>query len=143
MVLNLIISKVCTNTGDTMSYEELHRLTVRAAINLQKLGCKRGRRIFLFCGNLADLPPLILGAICLGCPVVPSVVSTSQSECEYFINMTKPEFAICQTMFYPMLKDSFKNVGIDAKIFTVDGQIDGSISTKPFCEPVDNESSFE
>lgn len=114
-----------------------------AATNLRKFGCKRGSKVFLFSDNIADLPPLIFAAICLGCPLVPLVVSATQSQCEYFMNITKPEFAICQVEGYPMLKSCFKNLEFNAKIFTIDGQIDDSISAQLLFQSSDNELHFE
>lgn len=135
--------KICAVTGMTKTYDDLYRLTVRAATNLQQFGCKRGSKIFVFSDNHVDMPPLIFAAICLGCPLVPLMFTLSQSECEYFMNITKPEFAICQVAFYPMLKKCFENLEINATIFTIDGQTDDSISTELLFQNSDNESNFE
>lgn len=130
-------------TGETRTFEELHRLTVRAAINLRKFGCERGSRIFLLSDNITDLAPLTFAALCLSCPLVPLVNNSSQNECEYFINITRPEFAICEFKYYPMLEECFAKLNINAKIFTINGQAGDSISTEILFENVDNESDFE
>lgn len=135
--------QICAVTGETTTFEDLHRSTVRAAMNLQKFGCERGRRIFLFSNNITDLAPLTFAAICLGCPLAPLVTSSSQSECEYFMSITKTEFAICELKFYPMLKRCFANLNINAKIFTIDGQAGDSISAELLFDSMDNELDFE
>lgn len=135
--------QICAVTGDTKTFEDLHVLTVRAAINLRRFGCERGRKIFLLSDNISDLAPLAFAAICLGCPLVALVTSSSQSECEYFINLTRPEFVICEIGYYTMLKECFANLKIRAKVFTMNGQAEDSISTDILFEYVDNESEFE
>lgn len=135
--------QICAVTGETRTHEELHRLTVRTAINLKKFGCKRGRKIFLITDNIANLPPFVFAAFCLGCPLVSLVFNASQEECEYFMSITRPEFAICEPKHHSMLKKCFKNLQIEAKIFTIDGQVDDSISTEHFFEMVDGEEDFE
>lgn len=135
--------QICAVTGDTRTHEDLHRLTVRTAINLQKYGCARGRKIFLLTDNLPNLPPFVIAALCLGCPLVSLVFNASQDECEYFMSITKPEFAICEPKDHSKLKKCFENLKIDAKIFTIDGQVDDSISTEHFFDSVDGEADFE
>lgn len=135
--------QICAVTGETRTFEELHRMTVRAAINMQRFGCERGRKIFLLSDNVADLAPLTFAAICLSCPLVPLVNYSSQKECEYFINITRPEFAICELKYYPLLEKCFANLNINAKIFTIGGQAGDSIPTEILFENVDNELDFE
>lgn len=135
--------QICAVTGDTRTYDDLHRFTVRAAINLQKFGCARGRKICLFAENIANLPPFVFAAICLGCPIVSLVSNASQDECEYFMSIAKPEFAICEPKYHSMFKKCFENLQINAKIFTIDGQADDSISTEHFFDYVDGEDDFE
>lgn len=135
--------QICAVTGETRTFEDLHRLTVRAAMNMQKLGCERGRRIFLLSDNISDLAPLTFAAICLSCPLVPQLNYSSQNECEYFINMTRPEFAICELQYYPMVEKCFANLKINAKIFTIGGQIGDSISTDILFDSLNDEEDFE
>lgn len=135
--------QICAVTGETKTFGELHALTVRAAINLQKFGCLRGQKIFLLSDNITDLAPLMFAAISLGCPLVPLVTSSSQKECEYFINVTKPDIVICEVKYHQVLKECYANLKMDAKMFTINAQADDSISTDELFENVDNESHFE
>lgn len=135
--------QICAVTGATKTFKDLHRLTVRAAINMQKLGCERGRRIFLLSDNVSDLAPLTFAAICLSCPLVPLLNYSSQNECEYFINITRPEYAICELKYYPMLEKCFANLNINVKIFTIGGQAGESIPTDILFNSVVDEDDFE
>ena len=130
-------------TGDEKTFEDLRELTIRVAKNLQRIGCDRGKKILIFIGLIPEIVSITIGAICLGCPLVPMLTESSQAECDYFLNLTKPEFAICHLKFYAMLKKSFTNIKINAKIITIDGQIDDSIPIQSLFESVDNESMFE
>lgn len=112
-------------------------------MNMQKFGCERGRKILLLSATITNVAPLYFGAICLGCPLVAMPISSSEAECEHFMSITKPEFAICQVEFYSMIKRCFAKLKIKAKIFTIDGQAGDSISSENFSEKVDGEDDFE
>lgn len=103
-------------------------MTVRAAKNLQRLGCDKGKKLFVFIGNVPEIAPLLFGAICLGCTIVSVATVSSQAECEYFFNLTKPEFVICHVEFYSMLRKCFGNLNINAKIITDVGQTGDTIT---------------
>lgn len=118
-------------------------LTVRAAKNLQRFGCVRGQKIFIRIDNVPEIVPIIFGAVCLGCPIVSIIEIASQAECEYFLNITKPKFAICHLISHQMLRECFTNLEINAKIFTADGQADDSIPIQSLFESVDDDNYFE
>lgn len=136
------IAQICAVTGSTKTFEELRTLTVRAAMNLRKFGCEHGRKIFLFSDNITDFAPLAFASICLACPLVCLVTSSSQAECEYFINITRPDFVICEMKHYSMLNKCYANLKIHAEFFTMNGQAGDSISTEILFQHVDNESDF-
>lgn len=102
-------------------------MTAHAAKNLRKLGCDKGTKLFVFIGNIPEIAPILFGAICLGCTIVSITIVSSQAECEYFLNLTKPELAICHMKFYSMLRKCFGNLNINAKIITDVEQIEDSI----------------
>lgn len=114
-------------------------MTIRAAKNLQRLGCVKGSKIIFFTG---DIVPLQFGAICLGCPLVlPS--KATQADYEYSIKLTEPEYAVCDMECYSAVRESFSKLNMNAKIITVDGQMDDSIPMQSILESADNESFFE
>lgn len=115
---------------------------MRVAKNLQRFGAERGQKLQLFIDNYQEIAPLSFGSIFLGCTVVPIAITSSQAECEYFLNITRPEFAVCHIEFYSALKECFTNLKLNAKIFTVEGQIGDSIPLQSLFESVENESSI-
>lgn len=122
-------------------------MTVRAAKNLERLGCVKGKKLFVLIGNVPELAPLLFGAICLGCTIVSIAAVSTQAECEYFLNLTKPEFAVCHVKSYAMLRKCFGNLAIVAKIITVFGQIEDSIPIQSLFDRSgdhdDNDGHFE
>lgn len=117
--------------------------SVRVATNLQRFGCVRGKRIFVFIGNAVEVAPLVFGAIYLGCPLMPIITCVSQAECEFYVKLTKPDFVVCHVKFYNMLSKCFENLEMHATFFTVDGQTDDSVAVQRLFEPVENESNYE
>lgn len=102
-------------------------MTVRVARNLQRLGCVKGKKLFVFIGNVPEVAQIVFAAICSGCTIVSIATNSSQAECEYFLKLTKPEFVICHTKFHSMLKQCFENLNINAKIITDIGQTEDSV----------------
>lgn len=120
-------------------------MTVRAAKNLQRLGCGSGQKLFVFIGNVPEITPISFGAICLGCTIVTLATGASQAECEYFLNITQPKFAICDMKSHRMLKKCFENLKINTKIITDNGHTEDSIPMQSLFDGADSdtESRFE
>lgn len=116
---------------------------MRAANNLQRFGCEKGKKVFVYIGNAVEVAPLVFGAIYLGCPLVPIATNASQVECEHHLNVTRPEFVICHVKCYNMLRKCFKNLKMNAAFFTVGGQTDDSVPIQRLFEQVENESDYE
>lgn len=94
--------------------------------------------------NIPDIAPLTYGVICLGCPVVLPSVNSTRTECDLFLRKMRPDFAICEIEFYQMLKECFRELNINAKIFTTDGQADDSIPIQSLYESInDEDTDFE
>ena len=56
----------------SLSFEELRQRSNRLANHLRSLGLRRGDRILLMLGNVPNLWELMLAAIKLSCPVIPT-----------------------------------------------------------------------
>jgi acetyl-CoA synthetase len=65
---------------DRFSFEELRRRSNQLANHLQKLGLRRGDRILLMLGNVPRLWELMLAAIKLSCPIIPTTTLMMPSD---------------------------------------------------------------
>ena len=65
--------RIVGDSGDvSLSFEELRQRSNRLANHLHALGLRRGDRILLMLGNVPNLWELMLAAIKLSCPIIPT-----------------------------------------------------------------------
>ena len=65
--------RIVGDSGDvSLSFEELRQRSNRLANHLRALGLRRGDRILLMLGNVPNLWELMLAAIKLSCPIIPT-----------------------------------------------------------------------
>lgn len=105
-------------------------MTIRAAQNLQKRGYTTKQTISLNAGNVANTTPIVFASISLGCPVntmstdhKPHILSTLQ--------LIEPTLLFCEVDKYDVTVECLKELGMTAKIFTLNGK-------KGDAEPVEN-----
>lgn len=138
----MLIFQICANTGKTTTFDELHAITIRAAKNLQNIGCQKGQVIFLLSNNTDDMVPLVFAALCLGCQISSLPTVCSKSEYEYFLSIMNPHFVFCDLELQPILKECLEHLEINAKFFTFDGQNSESIAVETLFD-VDPDKHFE
>lgn len=119
-----------------MTYRELRELTISAAMNLRKLGCRKGHVMSFFTDNSGDVVPLMCAALCLGCKLSGQPLECTQSERDYFLNLVKPNFVFCDAKEYDLLKERLVNARNDAKMFIFDGQVGEASSVGSLFENV-------
>lgn len=137
------VLQICANTGTTKTFNELRTLTIRTAKNLRKFGCQRGREIFFIGENIAEMVPLAFAALCLGCPIAAEKKVATRSQCEYYLNATKPEFIFIGIKYYPLIKECLANLRINAKVFTIGGEDSDSIPISKLFECHDENDEEE
>src|SRR5688572_2933340 len=65
--------RIVGDSGDvSLSFEELRQRSNRLANHLRALGLRRGDRILLMLGNVPNLWELMLAAIKVSCPIIPT-----------------------------------------------------------------------
>lgn len=136
-------NQICADTSKSTTFDEIRKLTIRAAKNLRNFGCRKGQVILISTKNTADVVPLIFAALCLGCPVTPVHPYNTRVEYLYHLNLTKPEIVFIDLDLHSMLKECFDELEIRAKYFTFGGETVGTHSINCLFEEVDDDSSFE
>lgn len=89
--------------------------------------------------NSHNVAPIVFAAFCLGCPYNALPVSFAKEEIEHMLAITRPRLVFCDVAAYGKMGECLAKCGIEAKIITIDGKIDG-------CEHVDElfvESALE
>lgn len=95
-------------------------MAIRAAQNLQKRGYNTKQVISLNAGNVAYSTPVVFSSLCLGFPVNtmctdhrPHILSTLQ--------LIEPKLIFCEVEKYNVTVECLNELGMKAKIFTLNG----------------------
>lgn len=114
-----------------LTYNELRKLTIQAAQNLQNRNFKP-KQVFGFMAKKSDyISPLVFASFCLGCmadmynPLLP------KEAIKHMLLLTKPSLMFCDLELHDLIAECINEVGIETKIFTFHG-------AKGDSEPVEN-----
>lgn len=126
MKIMCIFPQIIDETGDQMTYNEIHWKSVRAAQNLLKRGLKR-RDVFGFLADYSEhLVPILVASICLACPVAPLYSMLSKDEIVRFFLKTKPTAVFCDIDAYDQLDEALDELPFSVNVFTFGGQVYGA-----------------
>lgn len=75
------------------------------------------------------LPPIVFASLCLGGPVN-TIPTTPKREILRILEMTKPELVFCEVGVFDMVRKCLMELKLDAKIFTLNGTMDGAESVE-------------
>lgn len=103
--------------------------TVRAAQNIQKLGCLP-TDVVGFSGIDRNLAPVVCASFCLGCPINTLSPAFGKADMVHNLKITKPKLMFCNVESYEFVSECLNEVGNDARIFTLDGQVGDSNSVE-------------
>lgn len=128
--LFIFFLQINDDSGEQYTFEQLRQMTIRSAQNLQKRGYNTKQVISLNCGNVANSTPIVFASLCLGCPVntmstdhKPHILST--------LKLIEPKLIFCEVDKYDVTVECMKELGMQAKIFVLNG-------TKGDVESVEN-----
>lgn len=116
--------------------------TIRAAVNLQMRGYKPGQVIGVSAKNSHNLAPVVFAAYCLGCPVNALATSFVKTEVVHMFTITKPSVVFCDVEEHEKMVESLQGCGIEAKIITMNGKIDGCEQVEDLLVETGLESTF-
>lgn len=122
------IARINADTDNHMTYNELHLKTIRAAQNLQTRGYQTNQVFSLMTRHLENVAPIVFAAYYLGCPVNPLHWSFGKDEIVQIFRTTKPSVIFCEIENYLVLVESLRELKMNAKIFTFNGQTHDSES---------------
>lgn len=125
-----------------MTYDEIRLKTIRSAQNLLKRGIQ-SREVFGFMLEHTDyLSPLILAALCLGCPIAPLHPMLDTTEIIRILMKTKPSIVFCDVSACYQLDEASKELPFKVKILAFGGQIEGFEPVESLFVETGEENSF-
>lgn len=120
----------------------MRRQTIRAALNLQKLGCEKGDIIGICARNSHYVAPIVFASICIGCPLNPLDPSFTRPELMHMLSITKPKIVFCDVDIYNLMRECLDDLKNDAIVFTFSGQTADSVPVENLFDEVEGENSF-
>lgn len=117
-------------------------MATRAAQNLQTRGFK-SREMFCFMATNTDyVLPIYLASIGLSCPAIPLHSMLDIKEMVPILVRTKPSVVFCEAKSYNDMNEALKESKLDAKVFIIDGHVDGVESVHNLFVETGYESDF-
>ncbi|XP_055296968.1 probable 4-coumarate--CoA ligase 3 [Sitodiplosis mosellana] len=120
----------------------MRRQTIRAAFNLQKLGCEKGDIFGIIAKNSHYVATIVFASLCIGCPVNTLDPSFTKLELMHMLSITRPKVMFCDASIYDLVQECLNDLENDAKIFTFSGQSGDSIPVEDLFEEVEGEGTF-
>lgn len=118
-------SQINDATGVRLTFHDLWIKTVRAAQNLQKYGFKKGDVFGFMVDHTDHLVPILLAAMCMGCPAATLHPTLSKDEIVRSFLKAKPSAAFCVVSACNQLIEAVKELPFDVQMFIFDGRVDG------------------
>lgn len=134
--------KISAESGVRLTYDDIRRRTVRAALNLQSRGYGRGHVFSFMARNSEHLAPAVLAALCMGCPVNAIATSQGKSETKHMLSIVRPSLVFCDGDVHAMLTECLQELQIDAKIITFDGKVGSSAQCEDLFVEADGEEFY-
>lgn len=116
--------------------------TIRAAQNMQKLGCKPKDVVEIIASNDHHLAPIVYASFCLGCPVNALDKSLGKNDIQHMLNITKPRLVFCDVDVCDLVAECLSELGIGAKIYTFGGQTKNSGAVENLFTETGEEKNF-
>lgn len=95
---------------------------------LRKYEFKKGDVLTIVARNHEELTPVVIAALCLGCPVNALDITFSETEINHLLQIARPKAVFCDCDVIGVVKKSLRNVNSNARIFTFRGSDDQAIA---------------
>lgn len=73
--------------------------------------------------NSENLAPIVLAALCMGCPVSPMDTSLDKSDVLHSLSLATTNLIFCDADVYDILTECLEELSIDAKIITFGARV--------------------
>lgn len=116
--------------------------SIQIAGNLQSRGYKKGQVIGLIATNTHHVAPVVFASLYLGCPINTLDPMFGKNEIKHMLGTTKPSLMFCDVKVHNLLKECLIELGNDAEIFTMNGQIGDSEPVEDLLCAIGDEDDF-
>lgn len=104
---------------------EMKRRIVRVALNLRKLGCRRGDMVSLVCSNSENVVPVYMGCLTIGLVVNPLAPVFNRDDLAHMMRQTQSKVVFCDEENLDVVQPAAKEAIRDEPMMFVMGQSAG------------------
>lgn len=137
-----LIYKISDDSGISKTFKEIRKEVIRAAKNLQSLGCNPKQVITLIARNSDHVTSIFFASIAIGCPIHTLDASFGRNELIHMLNITKSNIIFCDIDRYEILTECLNELKIKARIFTFGGIVGESEPIENLFKEIENEDRF-
>lgn len=136
------IAQISEETGVSVTNWEMQTRMVRLAMNLYKLGYKKGDMIAVACKNSENLAPVVFACNVIGAPVNTLDPTFAKNDMAHMFGITKPKLVFCDYDNITVVQEALKEKYLDAEIITLIKRVQGFQFIGYLLLEVDNENHF-
>ncbi|XP_046808106.1 4-coumarate--CoA ligase 1-like [Lucilia cuprina] len=138
------ITQICYPSGKEYTNQEIATLSIRIALNLQKLNLAQRDVIGLCAANSDFVAPLTFGALLCGLSISTLDPSFDRKGIAHVYSITKPKIMFCDGDNYKSVKSALEECNLcDTIIYTVSNHIDKVPSLEELMEYTEGEKDFK
>lgn len=117
--------------------------SIRVAQNLLDRGHGNSKETFaIIARNVSHVSAVVFGSLCLGCPMNIVYATAEKASMAQAFEITQPSVVFCEIDVYDVVKECFKEMGKNVKIFTFNGERGDSESVESLLQETHNEENF-
>ncbi|XP_031624429.1 4-coumarate--CoA ligase-like 7 [Contarinia nasturtii] len=136
------VAQINADTGKQLKYKDLFEITVRVAQNLQNRGYKPKQMFGFMVKNSEAVAALMFAAFAMGAIPDMCSVTLGKEDLAPIFERSKPSVIFCDVEFYDLVRESLREAGSNAKIFTLNGEKGDSESVEALFQKTGKETRF-
>jgi long-subunit acyl-CoA synthetase (AMP-forming) len=121
IILNMLdrtpnnVAQIDADTGVKVTCAELRKRVVRAALNMTKMGYKKGDMIAFASRNHENVSSILFGCFCIGTPANGLDPAFNKVDFAHMLNKTKPKLVFCDEDNLEIVKEAAESVDLHPK----------------------------
>lgn len=136
------IAQISEESGVSVTNWEMQTRIVRLAMNLYKLGFKKGHMIAIACKNSENLAPAVFACTLIGAPVNTLDPTFAKRDMAHMFWITKPKLVFCDYDNISVIQEALIEHNLDSKIITLIQRVQGFDFIGDLLLEVENELNF-
>lgn len=149
VILNLLartpakVSQINADTGYEMTCAEMKRRIIRVALNLGRLGFRKGDMVTLVCTNTDNVVPVYVGCVTMGLVINPLAPAFNRDDLAHMMRMTQSKIVFCDENNREVVEAAaMEAIRMSPRIYVMGDGSGNALSIEELLVDVEGEESF-